>query len=253
MGKMGRSRHLKREVSPKFWPIHRKEFHWAVKPRPGPHSVDQCIPLIIMVREMLGYAKTRKEAKQIISQGKIKVDGKVRRDDLFPAGLMDVISIPDARKNFRMLPSEKGSILHPIEEGEANFKLCRIENKNAMKNGHIQLNLHDGRNLLIRINDPQNPEEDTYHTLDTLKIKLEDRSILKHLGMAPGMFAVLIDGKNVGKFGRIISIDESGQERRRSLVMIEDENGEKYQTILDYVFVIGDEKPHLSLPKLEGD
>jgi len=253
LGKMGGNRHLKREMAPKFWPIHRKEFRWAVKPRSGPHPIDQCIPLIIVAREALGYAETRKEAKQIISQGKIKVDGKVRRDDLFPTGLMDVISIPDAKKNFRMLPSEKGLILHPVEEHEADFKLCRIENKTTVKNGHMQLNLHDGRNLSIHVNDPQHPEEDTYHTLDTLKINLKDQMNHEHFKMAEGTFVMLIEGKNAGKFGKIVSMDESGRERRRSLVTIEDEKGEKYQTILDYVFVIGDEKPRISLPKMGGD
>jgi len=253
MGKMGASKHLKREVAPKFWPIHRKEYHWVVKPRPGPHPISQCIPLAVLVRDMLGHAKTRAEAKKIISQGKIRVDGKIRRDDLFPAGLMDVVSIPDIRKDFRIVPSEKGLILNPINEGEADFKLCRIESKTTVNNGHVQLNLHDGRNLLIRVNDPRNPGEDKYRTLDALKIKLDDQSILECLNLDEGMYAMFAGGKNIGKFGRIVSIDEKGQERRRSLATIEDEKGEKYQTTLDYVFVVGDEKPRISLPKLEGD
>lgn len=252
MGRMGGSRHLKREMAPEFWPIHRKEFHWTAKPMAGPHPINQCIPLIVVIREMLGYAKTRKEAKQIISQGKTVVDGVVRRGERFPAGLMDVISIPDARKHFRVLPSEKGLALHPIDASEAEFKICRIENKNTVKNGHVQLNLHDGRNLLIRVNNPQNPEEDTYDTLDILKVRLEDQLILEHLKTAEGMLALIIEGENIGKYGRILSINESGLKRRKSLVTVEDENGDKYQTIMDYVFVIGDSKPRISLPRLEG-
>ncbi|MFQ6094979.1 MAG: 30S ribosomal protein S4e [Candidatus Bathyarchaeia archaeon] len=253
MAKMGGSRHLKREAAPRFWPIHRKEFHWAVKPRPGPHPVAYSIPLTLIIREILGYARTRREAKRIISQGKVMVDGKVRRDDVFPTGLMDVISIPEIGRHFRILPSRKGLVLHPIEEAEAEFKLCRIERKTTMKNGNIQLNLHDGGNILIQVGDPRNPEEDVYRTLDTLKIKLDDQSILEHMKLAEGMFAIFTSGKNIGKSGRIISIEESGLKRRNSLVTIEDEEGERYQTILGYVFVVGDEKPRISLPRLEGD
>ena len=253
MGKMGGSKHLKREVSPRFWPIHRKEFHWAVKPRPGAHPVEQCIPLTLVVREILGYARTRREAKQIVSQGKVKVDGKVRRDDHFPTGLMDVISIPEVGRHFRVLPSEKGLVLHPIDEAETEFKLCRIENKRTIKNGHVQLNLHDGGNILIQVGDPQNREEDVYRSLDTLKIKLKDQSVLEHVKLAKGTFAILTSGKNIGKSGRIITIEESGLKRRNSLVTIEDEGGERYQTILDYVFTVGDEKPQISLPRPEGD
>ncbi|MDH5689416.1 MAG: 30S ribosomal protein S4e [Candidatus Bathyarchaeota archaeon] len=253
MGKRGGSGHMKREAAPQFWPIHRKEFHWAMKPRPGAHPTEQCIPLALILREMLGYAKTRREAKQIISQGKVKVDGKVRKDDLHAAGLMDVISMTEIGRHFRILPSEKGLILHPIDGTEAEFKLCRIEDKTTMKNGHVQLGLHDGRTILIHVGDPQNPEEDIYGTLDTLKIKLDDQSILDHMKVAEGMFSVFTGGKNIGKYGEIISVENIGVKRRKSLVTIEDERGERYQTVLDYVFILGDEKSNISLPRQEAD
>ncbi|RJS91121.1 30S ribosomal protein S4e [Candidatus Bathyarchaeota archaeon] len=252
MGKKGGSLHLKREASPKFWPIHRKEFTWAVKPRPGPHPINRCIPLVLIVREILGLAKTRKEARKIISQGKILVDGKVRRDDRFPAGLMDVISIPDLDTHYRILPSEKGLTLHSIDKKEAGFKLCRIENKTTVRGGHIQLNLHDGRNILIRVEDPTSPEEDKYRTLDTLMISIPDQEIMEYFRMEKGMSAILIDGKNIGKYGMISSIEEQpNRKRRRLLVNIEDESGRIYQSILDYAFVIGDETPRISLPATE--
>jgi len=236
---------LKREASPAFWPIHRKRFTWAVKPRSGPHPINRCIPLVIIVREILGLAETRKEARKIISQGKIEVDGKVRRDDRFPAGLMDVISIPEIKANYRILPLERGLSLVPIDEKEAGFKLCRIENKTALRGGHIQLNLHDGKNILIRV-------EDHYQTLDTLMISIPDQEIIEHLRLEEGMSAILIDGKNIGKHGIISSIEkQSGRKRRNLLVNIKDEDGKVYQSILDYAFVIGDETSRISLPETE--
>jgi len=253
MGKKGGSLHLKREASPAFWPIHRKEFTWAVRPKPGPHPISRCIPLVIIVREILGFAKTRKEAKKIISQGKLLVDGRVRRDDRYPAGLMDVISIPELGVNYRILPSEKGLGLYQIDEKEARFKLCRIEDKTTIRGGHIQLNLHDGRNIVVRVEDPTSPGEDKYQTLDTLVISLPDQEVLEHLRMEKGMSAILIDGKNMGKHGLISSIEEQpGRKRRRFLVNIEGEGGRTYQSILDYAFVVGDEKPRVSLPPEEG-
>ena len=253
MGKKGGNLHLKREASPAFWPIHRKEFTWAVKPRPGPHPIDRCIPLVLIVREILRLAKTRKEARKIISQGKIMVDGKVRWDDRFPAGLMDVVSIPELKVNYRILPSEKGLTLYSIDEKEAGFKLCRIENKTTVQGGHIQLNLHDGRNILIRVEDPTSAGEDRYRTLDTLMISIPDQEVIEYLKMEKGMSAILIDGKNIGKHGIISSIEEQpGRKRRRQLVNIKDEEGKIYQSILDYAFVIGDKSPRISLPSTEG-
>lgn len=249
MGGKGGKRHLKRKPAPKFWPIHRKEAVFTVKPRPGPHPFSRCIPLVLIVRDILGAAKTRREAKKIISQGKIWVDGKVQKEERFPVGLMDVVSIPEMEKTYRVLPSPKGLTLFTIgKKEEASFKLCRIENKTTVKGGHIQLNLHDGRNVLIRVKDANHPEEDVFKTLDTLKIGLSDQEIVGHFKLAEGAPAIIIDGKNIGKFGKIVNIEKRpDQKRRKNLVTIEDDDGNQFQTTLDYVFVVGDKEPHISL------
>ena len=250
MGKKGGSKGLKRKPAPRFWPIHRKEFVWTVKPKPGPHSLEKCLPLAIILRELLGFGKTRKEAKKIVSQGKVHVDGKIRREDDFPVGLMDVVFIPDINKAFRVLPSSKGLILHPIDKEEAAFKLCRIENKKVVKNGHVQLNLHDGSNILVKVADPANPQEDVYETLGTLKVSLLEKQILEYIKMKKDAFATITGGKNIGKHGRIVEIEEvKGQKRRRALVKIQDKEGETYQTILDFVLAIGETHPSIRLPE----
>lgn len=250
MGKKGGSKGLKRKPAPRFWPIHRKEFVWAVKPSPGPHSLGSCLPLAIVLRDILGLAKTRREAETIVSQGKVYINGKVKRKDNFPVGLMDVISIPDADKHFRILPSSKGLILHPIGKEEANFKLCRIENKKVVKNGHIQLNLHDGSNILVKVVDPKNPQEDIYETLDTLKISLPQRQIVEHIKIKEEDFAIIIGGKNIGRCGKIVEIEKApGKKRKSVLVTIDDAQGNRYQTILDFVFAIGEANPLISLPE----
>jgi len=249
MGSKGGSKHLKRNPAPKFWPIHRKEATWTIKPKPGPHPILGSIPLAILVRDILGFAKTRKEARSIISQGKISIDGQIRREERFPTGLMDVISIPDAEREYRVLPSEKGLILHSIDKEEATFKLCRIENKSIVPEGHVQLNLHDGRNILLRVKDPRNPaEEDIYQTLDVLKIKVPNQEITGHIKLSEGLTALIIGGKNRGMFGKIVAIEkQQGQRRRKQLVTIEDKGGNRFQTILDYVFVLGEAKSPISL------
>lgn len=244
---------MKRQAAPSFWPIHRKEFRWSVRPKPGPHPIHHCLPLAIVVREVLGLAKTRKEAKKIISQNKILVDGRVIRDEKFPTGLMDVVSIPELKTNYRVVPSSKGRILHPITEDEAKFKMCRIDNKRTVEQGHIELNLHDGRNLIVHVEDPRKPEEDVYNTLDTVKISVPEQEILEHLKLQKEMLAAFMDGNNIGKYGTITSIEEqTGQKRRNFLITIKNEAGETFQTILNYAFVVGDKKPRISLPATEG-
>jgi len=252
LGKKGGKKHLKRKPAPKSWSIHRKEAIWTVKPKSGPHLLSRCIPLALVVRDILKFAKTRKEAKTIVSQGKIKVNGKVQREELFPIGLMDVISIPDSEKMYRVFPSEKGLILHPIGTDEAGFKLCRIEDKTVVRGGHVQLNLHDGRSILIRVNDPKKPEEDIYQTLGTLKLSIPEQEFMGHMKLTVGASAIIIEGKNVGKYGKITAIEEkTGQKRRDLLVTIEDKNGSRFQTTLNFIFVLGETEPSVSLPEVD--
>lgn len=252
MGKKGGKKHLKRSPAPRLWPIHRKEAVWTVKPKPGAHPIPSCIPLTLVVRYTLGFAKTRKEARTIISKERVKVDGKVQREELFPIGLMDIVSIPDTKEDHRVLPSGKGLALHSIEKDEAKFKLCRIEDKTVVKGGYTQLNLHDGTNILIPVKDPKKPEEDVYQTLDVLKLGIPNRELLDHIRLNVGNAAMIIGGKNVGKHGKITEIEEKpGQKRRELLVTIEDKDGNIFKTILDYVFIVGNAEPHISLPEVD--
>jgi small subunit ribosomal protein S4e len=243
LGKKGKTGRLKRKPAPEFWPIHKKEFTWVVKPASGPHSLDHCLSLTLVLRDVLGVAQTKKEVGMILSGGKVIVDGKVRRRVNFPVGIMDVISLPDLNQFYRVLPSDKGLSLGPIGKSEAAFKLCRVEDK-ATVTGGVQIALHDGSNLLVKASDPRNPAEVTYETFDVLKLSLPDRQVTNVLKTKVGNLAVITGGKNIGKTGRIVEIEKTeAKKRRQALAVIEDAKGEKYQTILDYVFSLGEKEP----------
>jgi len=251
LGKKGGSRHLKRKPAPVVWAVKRKSHTWIGKPSSGPHEAANCLTLTLGLRDILGLAKTAKEARTIVVQGKVQVDGKIRRDKSYPAGLMDVIAIPESNTSYRVLPSLKGLKLHPIQKEEACFKLCRIEDKALVENGHVQLALHDGTNILIRVADSRKPVEDVYDTTDTLRIGLDERNILSCAKLAKGVPVLLVGGKNVGKYGKVLEIEEStGQKRRERLVTVEDKNGNRFQTTLNFVFVVGETEPYISLPEV---
>jgi small subunit ribosomal protein S4e len=252
LGRKGESGHLKRKPAPKIWPIHRKEAVWTVMPKPGPHSISRSLPLALIVRDILGFAKTAKEAKNIISQGQIMVDGKVRRDERFLVGLMDVVSIPDAKKSYRVLPSGKGLFLHPIGADEAAFKLCRIEDKTIAKGGNMHLNLHDGSSSLVAVDNSQIPTEEIYHTLNVLKLSVPDRELLGRAKLTSGAPAIVIGGQNRGKYGNVTTIEKQADKKRRDLlVTLKDINGNQFQTILNFVFILGDAEPTISLPEAD--
>lgn len=246
MGKKGKTGRLKRKPAPRFWPIHRKEFQWIVKPSSGPHSLPDCLPLSLVLRDILGVAENRKEGKTIVSQGKILVDGKIRREDSFPVGLMDVISLPAMNRFYRVMPSHKGLILNAISKEESTYKLLRVEDKTSIDKGIMQYAFHDGSNLRIKDEDAKSP----YATFDILKLSLPDKQIATSIGTKVGNYAVITGGKNIGKNGKIVEIEKTeAKKRRNALVIVEDERGNRYQTILNFVFSVGDASPLVSLPE----
>ena len=52
--------HLKRQNTPKSWPIHRKGTKYIVRPQFNPRKG---VPILILLRDMLKVAKNRKEVK----------------------------------------------------------------------------------------------------------------------------------------------------------------------------------------------
>jgi small subunit ribosomal protein S4e len=160
---------------------------------------------------------------------------------------MDVISIRDTGQNFCVLPSYKGLVLKEISAENAKFKLCRIEDKTVIDGGHVQLHLHDGSNVLVKVADPKNPQEDVYETLDTVKVTLPEKQVLNRTKMEQEGYALITGGKNVGKHGKAVEIEKAeGKKRRTALVTIEDEKGNRFQTTLNFVFAIGDARSLIS-------
>merc|ERR1712159_295217 len=128
----GPKRHLKRLNAPKHWMLDKMGGTWAPRPSTGPHKLRECLPLVLVLRNRLKYALTKKEVQQILMQRLIKVDGKVRTDANFPCGFMDVISIEKTDEHFRMLYDCKGRfVVHRLNNKqfskEMQFKLCRVQ------------------------------------------------------------------------------------------------------------------------------
>lgn len=240
MGNKGPTKHLKRHKSPAFWPIHRKSRTWTFKTSSGPHNFESSIPTTIIIRDQLKYAKTAREAKQLLKNGKLIIDGKPRLDEKFPVGLMDVLTIPDTGENFRVLPDHGGKLrLLPISVAESQFKLCQIDNKTTQPKGKVQLNLHDGQNVIV------DAEADHYKVKDVLKIKVPEKEIQAHIEFKTMQQCIITGGRSQGAQGLIIGIGtEPGWKRT---VVIRNKENEDFRTLARYVFVVGDNEPMISL------
>jgi len=241
MGRKGPTRHLKRHQSPPFWKIHRKEEVWAIKTSSGPHAFKTTMPLTVVLRDVLKVAKTAREAKTIVKQGKVKIDQKIRLNEHFPVGLMDVISLPDASINYRVLPEKGGRWgLHQIKGDEINFKLVRIIGKTTIKEGITQLSFHDGRTMNIK-------SDSIYKVNDVFKIKIPSQEILEHITFKDQLATIITGGRSQGETGMIIGFgDEPGWKKTAT---VRTPKGTDIRTLTKYVFPIGVTESLISLPE----
>jgi small subunit ribosomal protein S4e len=129
----------------------------------------------------------------------------------------------------------------------------RVEDKATVKNGSLQIALHDGTNILAKAGESETPSEVDYETFTTLKMGLPEKEVLDQIKTKTGNMAIITGGKNIGKQGKIVEIEKTvAKKRRNALVVVEDEKGGRYQTILDLVFSIGGAKSLISLPEADS-
>jgi len=249
MGGKGNKRYLKRLAAPRLIHVPRKIGKFFTKVRAGPHRKEAALPLLHLVRDILNLCSNAREARKIIKQGDILIDGIPRKDPKFPVGLMDVVDIPKTDAHYRILPIE-GKGLYPIEipKKEVGFKLVRIENKSNVRGGHVQLHLHDGRNILIKIKDPRKPDEaKTYKTMDVLKITIPNQEIKDHFPLKEGNAGIIISGHNFGQVGTITQISKRFG-TNASVIGLKTKNNEQLETQYEYMFLLGKGTPEITIP-----
>jgi small subunit ribosomal protein S4e len=240
----GPKKHLKRLNAPKHWMLDKLSGKWAPRPSTGPHKLRECLPLIILLRNRLKYALTYNEAKMIVKQRLVKVDGKVRTDMAFPAGFMDVIQMEKTKENFRLLYDTKGRFaIHKIHKDEAAYKLCKVKKVFLGDKGTPYATTHDART--IRYPDPE------VKVNDSVRVEIATGRVLDFLKFENGALAMITGGHNVGRVGVITHREPHAGSYE--MVHLKDEAGHVFSTRLNNVFVIGRPgKPWVSLPKGNG-
>jgi len=241
----GPKKHLKRIAAPSHWMLDKLGGVFAPRPSSGPHKLRECLPLVILLRNRLKYALTNKEVTMILMQRVVKVDGKVRTDQTFPAGFMDVVSIEKTGEFFRLLYNVKGRFsLHPITSDEAKFKLLKVKKRWMGARGFPYISTHDGRTIRF-------PHPDIGIN-DTIKFNLETNKIEQIVKFSVGNLVMIIGGRNLGRIGVLKSIE--AHPGSHAMALVEDFDAKTFATRLSNVFTIGaDRKGSLvSVPKGHG-
>jgi len=221
------SSHMKRLTMPRSWPLPRKSSVWIQKPNPCGHPLDLCMPMGVILRDVLGVAQNRREAKKILHSKLVKVDGAIETDIGRGVGLMDVLTVGDV--SYKCVLDTNGKLRYrTIPAKEASTKICRVMGKTTIKGAKTQVHLHDGRNLLFN----ENPE---YKTGDSLVISLPDQEVKSYHKFEEGSIAYLTGGNHIGELATVRGRDIKRSSKDNE-VQFDD-----FGTISDYVFIISGE------------
>ena len=228
---------LKRRAAPRSWTVPRKGTKWLKRPAPGPHPQEQSIPLLLVLRDLRHIVSSTREARVLVRTGAVKVDAKVAHDLSRGLGLMDTLSLAaplDA--HYRVVKDRRGKLsLVTIPSTEAALKLGRVRFKHAVSGGRVEVTLHDGRNLLVAASTP-------YRVGDSVKIALPGQKVVDHIPLAPGALAYVAGGSHVGELARVDKVEERNSSQP-NLVHFK----EGFSTIKEYVFVVGQTAPEVTV------
>jgi small subunit ribosomal protein S4e len=186
-----------RQTVSKTWPIPKKGTKYVVVPS---HNRKEGIPLLLVMRDILGFVKTRKELKKILLEKKILINGREARDEKISLLLFDTLSIPALKKYYRVSISDIKKIkLDEIKEGDILTKISKIVGKKMLRGKKVQLNLNDGRNVLF---------DEKAGVGDSVVVNLKEGKIGKVLPVKKDSQVLIVKGKHMGRNGKILSLED---------------------------------------------
>jgi small subunit ribosomal protein S4e len=225
------TRHQKRLSVPKSWPVERKTATWTVKAGAGPHG-EAGVPLLIVLRDVLGYVDSRKEANYALNQGSVLVNGDAVSDVERPIGMFDILTFTEREEFYRVFPDEGGRLaLTPVDADAADSRLGKIARKTEVTGGDVQLTLHDGTNVRVDAEDAR-----TYATGDSLVIDNETKEIVAHFTYEEGALVTAVAGSHAGEIGEVDEITVTPGSGDNVVTVTQDDGG--FETVEDYVVVI---------------
>ncbi len=230
MGKRGEKGHTKRIAVPKAVPIHDKKANtWIVDTDPGTHPKKKSIALVVLLREVLGIVGNSKEAKIILGDRKVLVDGVVRTNHRFPVGFMDIVSMPEADEYYRIGVKRGKLVPEKVGKEETESKLLKVTGKRTLKGNKISLSLHDGRNLL---------GDNNVKVGDSIEFDLNGGKMKKLLKFGKGSKCIITDGKHSG--AEVVVEEIYPNDEGRSAEALVKSGDTSFRTLAGYLFVVGE-------------
>lgn len=173
------------QVSSKI-PVPRKGTQYVARPLSNLHN---SVPVVIAVRDMLKIAKTAKEVRQMIKQKSLKINGREVKDYRDSIRLFNIF---EANKTYMLSLTPQGKFV--LDATSHKDRPCKVIGKKILAGKKIQLNLHDGTNLLS--------SDHKIKTQDTVYLDHEGK-IKSHIEFNHGKDCLVMGGSLLGQKGKI--------------------------------------------------
>ncbi len=195
--------HLNRTELTRKIPVPRKGTKYVAR---ALSHVDESVPVVVAVRDILGFAKNAREVKIMIQDKMIKINGRPVKDYRESVKLFNIL---EAGKKYVLTVKPTGRF--SFEETKDDSRVAKVINKKILKNNKIQINLHDGSNAIyskkIKVGD---------------SVRLDkDNKITEVMPLEKGKKVFVFSGKNLGRSGKVKEIDN-----RKVKVEMEDKEAE---------------------------
>lgn len=154
-------------------------------------NLNDAVPVVVAVRDMLKLANTSAEVKAMIHNKLLKLNWKLVNDHHQPIQLFQIFEA-DKPYMLTILPTSKFTFEHTT----AKERLCKIISRKLVSNNKLQINLHDGTNLIGK---------DSMNIGDTLYLDSENK-VKSHKPLEKGASVFIVSGKYCGSKGTVVSI-----------------------------------------------
>lgn len=182
--------HKTRKSSTTKLPIQRKGTKYIAR---ASSHIQNSVPVVIAVRDMLKLAKTANEVKEMIKKKILKINGRAVKDYRQSILLFNILEA-DKAYELSILPTKK-FVFVPTKHKDQ--RICKVTNKRLVSSGLIQLNLHDGTNLITK--EKVNVEDTVYLDFNN-KIK-------KHVPLEKGKDVFIFSGKYAGQSAKVADLE----------------------------------------------
>ncbi len=181
--------HLKRNEASTKLPITRKGTTYVVR---AVSNVNNSVPVLIALRDILKLAKTSREVKAMMHSGLLKLNGRKIKSQNESIQLFNIL---EAGKHYQLslLPTKKFTF---EEIKNPSSRLVKVTGKKLLSGNKIQLNLHDGSNTISK---------EKISINDTLHLDFSGK-ITSHIQFEKAKDVFILSGKYAGLKGTLHSV-----------------------------------------------